>query len=31
MAFVCSLGLRTRDGHAKPAWNAFTAGVSGVR
>lgn len=31
MAFLCSLGLRTSDGRAKPAWNAFTAGVRGVR
>ncbi len=31
VAFLCSLGLRTRHGHAKPAWNAFTAGVRRVR
>ena len=30
-AFLCSLGLRARDGHPKPAWNAFTAGVRGLR
>jgi hypothetical protein len=26
--FLCSLGLHYRNGHAKPAWKAFRAGVS---
>jgi hypothetical protein len=30
-AFLCSLGLRDRDGRPKPAWKAFQAGVHGVR
>jgi hypothetical protein len=27
VAFLCSLGLRSRDGRPKPAWRAFRAGV----
>ena len=30
-AFLCSLGLRDRDGRPKPAWRAFQAGARGVR
>jgi hypothetical protein len=31
VTFLCSLGLHYRNGHAKPAWEAFRAGVEGVR
>jgi hypothetical protein len=31
VAFLCSLGLHYRDGHPKPAWGAFRAGIRGVR
>jgi hypothetical protein len=30
VTFLCSLGLHYRNGHAKPAWRAFRAGVSGA-